>query len=192
MRQALTFAINKSQFDGEIATSPISSSSWAFNELTKRYNYNTGKSKELLAKVPKEQISITLHYSPGLIDLANQIKEDWQDINIDTELVEFVSNQQEFQALLAINEIMPDPDQYGLWHSTQKETNITGYANPKVDKLLEDARIVSDEEERKLLYLEFQEEIMEDLPAAFLYYPYKYKATYKNIKPLLKKIPISL
>src|SRR3990167_1940701 len=51
LRQALAYAVDSSRFDGEPAHSPIPPNSWAYNENTKRYNYNTGKSKELLAKL---------------------------------------------------------------------------------------------------------------------------------------------
>ena len=95
----------------------------------------------------------------------------------------------QFQALLAVNKLPRDPDQYTLWHSTQTKTNITKYKNVRVDKLLEDARITKEEDKRKELYLEFQKVLAEDAPAAFLYYPYKYRVVYKNAKPLLSKLP---
>ena len=74
---------------------------------------------------------------------------------------------------MASQEIPADPDQYTLWHSTQS-TNITGYNSPKIDKLLEDGRKISDKEERKAIYLDFQRFLVEDTPAAFLFHPTVY------------------
>jgi len=189
LRQALSFAINKSNFDGEINHSPISSSSWAFNDSVKRYDYNVAKAKELLSKVNLQNSKITLTYTQDLEDLAQKIKTDWEAIGVITELKSEKNLPKDYQALVAINKLPRDPDQYGLWHSTQKETNITGYKNVKIDKLLEDGRISQEETKRKEFYLDFQKFLSEDAPATFLYHPYKYKVTYNNIAQLLAKLP---
>ncbi|MBI2012427.1 hypothetical protein HYS90_00690, partial [Candidatus Curtissbacteria bacterium] len=54
LRQALNFAINREGFDGKLATGPIAPSNWVYNTNVKRYEYNTGKAKELLNKSGKE------------------------------------------------------------------------------------------------------------------------------------------
>lgn len=190
LRQALIYAIDRSSFDGEIAHSPISSPNWAYNENVNKYNYNESKAKELLSKVDNQQkLKITLNVAPGLEEIAESIKSDWQTLGIEVNLKIIEENSNNFQAFLAINKIMPDPDQYALWHSTQKKSNITSYQNVKVDKLLEDARATHDEKTRRELYLNFQQTIVEDAPAAFLYYPFKYKVVYNNAKNLLEKLP---
>ena len=117
------------------------------------------------------------------------IKNDWDSVGVNTILNVQMAVPAQFQALLAVNKLPRDPDQYTLWHSTQTKTNITKYKNVRVDKLLEDARITKEEDKRKELYLEFQKVLAEDAPAAFLYYPYKYRVVYKNIKNLLSKLP---
>ncbi|HLD24400.1 MAG TPA: hypothetical protein VJB96_00640, partial [Patescibacteria group bacterium] len=67
-------------------------------------------------------------------------------------------------------DVPSDPDQYPFWHSTQSQTNVTGYSNVKIDKLLEDGRSELDQEKRKLIYADFQRRLVEDAPAIFLYY----------------------
>ncbi|OGD83039.1 hypothetical protein A3A54_00465 [Candidatus Curtissbacteria bacterium RIFCSPLOWO2_01_FULL_39_62] len=191
LRQALAYALNRSDFDGEVAHSPLSPSSWAYNESTKRYNYNTGKSKELLSKLQTENIELRFSISPGLEKIAESIKSDWEAIGLNVTPENVQSTPENFQVLLAVNELTPDPDQYALWHSTQAETNITKYNDPRIDKLLEDGRMTSDEERRKELYFDFQKSLTEDLPAIFLYHPYKYNVVYKNIEHLLEKLPDS-
>src|SRR3989344_3026971 len=188
-RQALNYAINRQEFDGVLAQSPIYPSSWAFNEATKGYDYNTGKAKELISKSQIENPAVTLTVGPALEEIADRIKNDWEAIGVKAVIKKEKSVPSEFQALLVINELPRDPDQYALWHSTQSTTNITKYKNVRVDKLLEDARITKEEDKRKDLYFEFQKVLTEDAPVAFLYYPYKYRVVYKNVKPLLSKLP---
>lgn len=189
LRQALSYAINRTSFDGKAAHGPISIASWAYNPNIKRYDYNTGKAKELLAKTQIDAPSLTLTTTPGLMVVANQIKSDWEALGIKVEIKEEKGIPTDFQALLATNKLPYDPDQYSLWHSTQSQTNITKYASQKIDKLLEDGRTVKDDTERKNLYLDFQKDLVEDTPATFLYNPYKYQIVYKNIKSLYDKLP---
>ncbi|OGD89737.1 hypothetical protein A3D07_03855 [Candidatus Curtissbacteria bacterium RIFCSPHIGHO2_02_FULL_42_15] len=189
LRQALNYAINRQEFDGVLAQSPIYPSSWAFNRTVKGYDYNSGKAKELVSKSQIENPTITLTVGPALEEIADRIKNDWEAISVKVVIKKEKTVPSEFQALLAINELPRDPDQYALWHSTQSTTNITKYKNVRVDKLLEDARITKEEDKRKDLYFEFQKVLTEDAPVAFLYYPYKYRVVYKNVKPLLSKLP---
>jgi len=188
-RQALNYAINRREFDGVLAQSPIYPSSWAFNEAVKGYDYNSGKAKELVSKSEIENPTVTLTVGPALEEIADRIKNDWEAIGVKVVIKKEKFVPSEFQALLVINELPSDPDQYALWHSTQTKTNITKYKNVRVDKLLEDARITKEEDKRKDLYFEFQKVLVDDAPATFLYYPYKYRVVYKNIKPLLSKLP---
>ena len=189
LRQALYYAINKTDFDGPLSNSPISQKSWAYDPDARRYEYNPGRAKELLAKSEIKNPKIVLSVTGDLKDIAETIKRDWQSMGIETEIKVEKTIPATFQALLAVNKLNADPDQYAMWHSTQASTNITRYKNVKIDKLLEDARSESKEEIRKQLYSDFQKNIMDDVPAIFLYHPYKYQLTYKNIENQIKKLP---
>lgn len=190
LRQALIHSINRQDFDGVIAHSPVSQKSWAYNESVKRYDYNPSKAKELLAKVQGQNIKVTLSYAPAFSKIAESIKKDWEAIGISVELKKENELPTDFEAYLTTNKIPPDPDQYGLWHSTQTgHGNLTNYKDVKIDKLLEDGRTTSDEAKRKEHYFDFQRFLVEDAPAAFLYHPYKYRLIYKNVKHLVDKLP---
>ncbi len=188
-RQALSFAINKSDFDGVFAYGPISPNSWAYSDGTKRYEYNSGKAKSLFSKLESFEKKVTLSFSPGLENVAQSIKNDWEAIGVETHIKKEQTVPGDFQVLLAVDKLSPDPDQYGLWHSTQIATNITRYKNVKIDKLLEDARVTQDQNLRKEYYSDFQKFLTEDAPATFLYHPYRYKVSYKNIVSLLDNLP---
>ena len=122
----------------------------------------------------KKDLDITLTTSPLLLAQAELIQKDWQMIGVKVNLQVISNVPTEYQALLAIYSISGDPDQYSLWHSTQTQTNITHYSNPRIDKLLEDGRTTIGVQERKLIYLDFQRFLVEDSPAIFLYYPTTY------------------
>ena len=183
IRQALIYAVRK-DFDQERAIGPLSPDSWAFNPDVKRYDYDPEKAKELFENdqeatesgetIEKEEMEIKISTTQTLLPLAEKIKQSWEEvlgIKVEIETVNVLP--QDFQVLLILQQIPPDPDQYSLWHSTQ-EQNFTHYQSPKVDKVLEDARKTMDQAKRKEKYLDFQKFLAEDVPAIFLYYPEAY------------------
>lgn len=178
LRQALAYAIDKNKLDGLRAISPISVDSWAFNPQVKPYDYDPEKAKSLIKEYKdaskQESVSITLTTSPILLNQAETIAKDWQDVGIDVNIQAISNIPSDYQGLLAIFQIPDDPDQYSLWHSTQTQTNITHYSNPRIDKLLEDGRTEIDTLLRKQTYFDFQRYLVEDTPAIFLYYPGTY------------------
>jgi len=71
-----------------------------------------------------------------------------------------------------ILEAIPDP--YPFWHSSQIKDpglNLAKYENTKADKLLEAARTTLDEETRAEKYEAFQDILIKESPAVFLYSP---------------------
>ena len=176
LRQALNYAIDK-KFFGERAVSPISSKSWAFNPQVKKYEFDMERAKEIIEEFPEDKIDqteIKLVSAPGLLSVAEVISDNWEQLGINTHIQVSSVIPQEFDAFLTILEISPDPDQYPIWHSTQESTNIAKYKSQRIDKLLEDGRVLLDVEERRKIYLDFQRFLMEELPAAILYYPVYY------------------
>ena len=61
---------------------------------------------------------------------------------------------------------------YSYLHSSQIRNgfNFSAYKNPRVDSLLDKARITLDPEKRKAIYYEFQEELLQDPPGIFLFW----------------------
>lgn len=178
IRQALSYAIDKNKLGGTRAISPISIDSWAYNPQVKPYDYDQEKAKQMIDDYKKtnklNEIAVTLTTSSLLLDKAEIIADEWQQVGVNVNLQVISTIPSDFQAFLAILDIPEDPDQYSLWHSTQTTTNITHYSSPRIDKLLEDGRSEIDLESRKKIYLDFQRFLVEDSPAAFLYYPTTY------------------
>jgi peptide/nickel transport system substrate-binding protein len=178
IRQALSYAIKKDELPGERAISPISVDSWAYNPQVKPYAFDPDKAKEVLNDYKKQsqtdEVIIELSTAPLLLTQAESIARDWEAVGVKVELQVTANIPQEYQAFLAIFDVPEDPDQYTVWHSTQTSTNITRYEDPRIDKLLEDGRTEIDSEARRKIYLDFQRFLVEDSPAAFLYYPTTY------------------
>lgn len=174
-RQALSYAINKEVLGGLRAISPISIGSWAYNPQVKPYDYDLAKAKSSIADYKKsskiDRIILNFNAPPVLLSQAERIKKDWEDAGVTVNLQVMSNVPSDYQALLAIFDIPDDPDQYPIWHSTQTATNITHYSSPRIDKLLEDGRTEIDLRDRKQTYFDFQRFLVEDSPAAFLYYP---------------------
>lgn len=174
IRQGLSYAIPREEF-WQMAWGPISPKSWAFNPYLKGYNYNFSKAERLLEGKERPPV-LSLKTTPFYYSLALKIKESWERLGISVE-VETANLEQifaaGFQTVLIAQKIPFDPDQYVLWHSTQK-TNIAGLKNPKIDKLLEDGRKIFDRAKRQKIYQDFQKYLVEECPVTFLYYPEEY------------------
>jgi peptide/nickel transport system substrate-binding protein len=83
-------------------------------------------------------------------------------------------DKRNFDAVILGWSLTPDPDQYDIWHSSKtgpKELNFVDFANPEVDKLLEEGRSTFDIEKRKKAYFRIQEILAEEQPYVFLYVP---------------------
>ncbi|MFC1627397.1 ABC transporter substrate-binding protein, partial [Patescibacteria group bacterium] len=180
LRQALAYAIkDKSPSPETRALSPISPKSWAYNSKVKPYNFSPSQAKDLFEKAGEEasisgQLEINLGTSPSLLNLAESIAQSWEEtLNIKTNVKTINSIDQNFEAILVVQEIPLDPDQHALWHSTQ-DTNISKYSDLKVDKLLEDGRKILDQDQRAETYQDFQRFLVEDSPAIFLQHPITY------------------
>lgn len=174
IRQGLSYAVPSLPY--EHAGGPICKSSWAYTENVRKYTFDPSMAKKLLSNSPLASPSSTLVLStfPAYLDTAQAIATSWSKLGVATIVKVENAVTSNYQALLSAQDLPPDPDQYPLWHSTQVQTNITGYSNVKIDKLLEDGRQELDYDKRTKIYADFQRRLVEDAPAIFLYYPTVY------------------
>ena len=130
----------------------------------------------------KGEIELAVVDEPEFRSLARQIEQIWEKkLGVKVTLrflpansLESVLEAREFAALLLGQEVNRDPDRYNLWHSSQREypgQNISGWANPRADRALEEARKTSNQKSRLTHYRNFQRLFGEDNPAIFLYHP---------------------
>ncbi len=79
---------------------------------------------------------------------------------------------------------IPDPDPYALLHSSQigLGANYAVYANPEVDKLLDQARAAVKKDDRKQLYAKIHAIVADELPYTPLYAPYGHYAWSRRLR----------
>jgi len=120
---------------------------------------------------------------------AGMVAGFWQELGVKIKL-DFVSirdfskdvlHNRDYDVLLYGEIVGSDPDQYPFWHSSQANFpgfNLAGYVNRNVDTTLQKIRVTTDEKEKTELYKSFQELLVSELPAIFLYMPtYTYALT---------------
>lgn len=137
-------------------------------------------------------ISLTLINSSQNIKLAEMIKNFWKEVGVNTEIslleiseIKKARDERNYQALLYSEILGFDPDPYPFWHSSQIDfpgLNLSGFSNKETDKLLEDARIITDKNIRIEKYKEFQKILNEEKTAIFLFQPIYDYVIDKNIK----------
>lgn len=198
VRQALAYAMTKPDASTR-AIGPVNPNSWAYFDGGKTYDYDLDKAQErLLAEPPTQPLNIELTTTTVFQPEAEQIKQEWEQlgqlavkscqnskdikekalcanmlITVNLRLNNFPDTTN-FQVLLIGQESPPDPDQYSNWHSDQS-TNFTAYKNTRIDSLLEKGRQTIDQSERKAIYQEFQQFMLEDVPAIFIRYLESYE-----------------
>jgi len=143
---------------------------------------------EKTTTVGKKKVTTTLAFSistgnaPELAQAAELIREDLAAIGMRVEVKTFevgnlnqgVIRPRKYDALLFGEVISQITDLSAFWHSSQRKDpglNVAMYTNAKVDKILEDASTLADDEARAKKYSQFEEEIKKDMPAVFLYSP---------------------
>ena len=77
----------------------------------------------------------------------------------------------EYQAFILdwSGRIDPDGNSY-IFHKSRAPQNYSAYSNPDVDKVLDDARLVTDMAQRKSIYEKMTKSILEDEPIIYLYH----------------------
>ena len=179
------------------ATGPIRPGSWAYTNKVTRYDYSPEKAKALLAEAgwkdngdgvlrdkDGKAFSFTIRTNQGNEErkkVAEIIQQRLAAIGVKTEIqvIEWASfikefiKKKRFEAVVLGWGVGTDPDQYGVWHSSQTgpdQLNQISYANPEVDRLLEEGRASCHQQERIKYYHRFQEVLAEDQPLVFLYF----------------------
>jgi len=149
--------------------------------------YRKDKNDNILSLV------VTTADTAEYVAAARTIAKFWKNIGIQT-FVELIDNKQIVKenirdrnySILLFGEVLGnDPDPYAFWHSSQTQfpgLNLTMFSDKDADKLLEDARSISDVAKREEYYKKFQDILAKKLPAIFLYTPTYTYAIDKNIK----------
>lgn len=185
--------------EGKASNGPYKPETWVYNDKLAPIAYDVEKAKKLLAEAgftdvnqdgivekngkPLRFTLLTNQGNEQRIKTATIVQHQLKQIGVDMKIrtVEWAAFIKEFvhtgrfEALLLGWNILQDPDIYDVWHSSRAVAgglNFTGFQNAEADSLLEQARSLLTEQERKPLYDRFQEILQEEQPYTFLYVPY--------------------
>lgn len=165
------------------------------------------KLNEICFQQSEERIPLTLTISTvdqfPLQETAELLKKQWEDFGITVktkiysplELERDVLKPRAYQALLFGEILGKIPDPFPFWHSSQKEDpglNLSSLQSDTIDKLLERGRKEIDEEARNQIYAQLQDELIDIIPALFLYdmdYTYFTAQHVNNVTPQIISDP---
>ena len=197
MRQAVNYAINKQalvknvlQGTATVATGPTPAAfAWAYNNKLKPYPYDPAKAKKLIKAAGYEGAKLTFYVTEGgsgmlnPIAMGTAIQADLAAVGLKVKIETYewntylgkVNSGLAGKADMAEMAWMTnDPDtlpylalRRAAWPD-QGGFNSGYYANPKVDRLLEEAREETDQAKRAKLYKKMQAIVYKDAPWAFI------------------------
>jgi ABC-type transport system substrate-binding protein len=188
VRQAIAMSVNVEEFSQRVLSgiqaptfNPLLKTSWAFDASLKQPSMDLDKAKALLAeaKVP-DGFTIKIRTNAGNTtreQMATYTQAQLQKLGIkaEVELQEWgvffggVTQGNFDMIVLSTNGGVPDPDTlYSDYHS-KGSSNYGKYSNPELDKILEQARLTSNIDERKKLYQQAQAILVKELPRVWAY-----------------------
>jgi len=181
---------------GMVIDGPIFSGMIGYDPKIKKYEYNPSEAENLLKAAGYEKIGGEMLLKKGDAELkisltavnkgensiaAVVIAKMWSALGIKVQLNLVDANQikeiiknRSFEVMLFGEILGADPDPYPFWHSSgagSNGLNLSNFINKEADKLLVEARQGSDPILRHEKYVQFQNILIDNLPAIFLYTP---------------------
>jgi dipeptide transport system substrate-binding protein len=209
VRQAINMAVNKKaileavyQGAGAAAKNPIPPVMAAYNTEIKEYPYDPEKAKELLAKAGVTNLSTDLWampvqrpYNPNAKRIAEIMQADLAKVGITAEIKSFEWGEYRKRAQQGEHQMAQlgwigdngDPDNFlyvllGCEAARAGGSNISKWCNADFDKLLKDAKKVSDPAKRNALYKQAQEIFHEEAPWLPIAYSVVFEPVRKNVQ----------
>lgn len=201
VRIAMTHALDRQAFIqkveyglGTVITGPFYFKSWAYNPSLKPISFDLEKAASLLLEAGWSD-----HDGDGVLDkdgkkfefnliipggaasfaqLASIMQANLKRLAIDASIRQYEwsvylnrKRNGEFDAIVGGWRLGVDPDQYGIWHSSQIHVgnNSISYSNPEVDSLLIEGRRTFDRDSRQKIYWQVHKLIQEDQPYTFVF-----------------------
>lgn len=189
VRRALAMAVNVEEYVsssllglGAAGLGPIAPDSWAFDPALAPIPYDPAAAEALLAEAGVTGLELNMICNAG-----NVLREDWLirsqadleqigvTLNVEfiewATLVERVTANQDFEIVgVGFAGVTPEPSElYQQFHSTSA-LNYSGYSDPELDGLLEQAKATLEQEAAKPIYAQIQQILMRDVPMHWAWY----------------------
>jgi peptide/nickel transport system substrate-binding protein len=188
VRQALAWSIDRQQIIDTVyfkipvlSNGPIAPPQFAYDPSYKPYSRDIARAKALLAQAGRSDVTFTMMITAGSPTiqqnaelLKDQVKDAGFTLNIQAlDFPTLLSNltKRMFQAGLSnwSGRLDPDGNTYIQFHSNSPN-NYALYANPAMDKALDDARLTADQNQRAPLYKQVNKLAAEEVPYVFVYH----------------------
>lgn len=190
VRQAVAIALDRKAIrdvaylgSGEVGVEEVPSGSpWYDGNDPYASGPDVAKAKALLASagfaggLKVEYLGLPQY--PELLKTGQVVRDQLKVIGIDMSIKQVdvsvwfdAFSKGEYQITSAYQERTLDPDNfYSLVIRSGGPINTTGYANPKVDALIDQAAAMTDEAARKKLYAQIRTIVRDEAPIAFVHY----------------------
>ncbi|MCL4534587.1 MAG: ABC transporter substrate-binding protein [Bacteroidetes bacterium] len=187
LRQALLYATDKDTIAKTLTFGlgyALKYPSWppnylGYDETIPHYSFDLNKAKQLMAEsgVATLNTAVTSVNRPIDVRIAQMLQQMWGQIGIKAEAEAFervaaMSKMISGETTISIwgGEVGADADQNTRNFGTGAPGNYSGLTDPRVDKLLEQARSTYDEKERAAYYKQLQTIVYEHASLTGIYY----------------------
>jgi len=202
VREAVNYAINRQEivdaalFGAGVPGGPLSPAlkSWALDvKEFDCYAHDPAKAQALLKEAGvATPVAVSLKVLPrqDIRDVAQVVQEQLNKAGFKVELInqeqgQFIQDwrNSNFEMFASLNAGQPDPDEYFYrTFRTGGSTNVFKYSDQEIDGLLDRARTLSDQAERKKAYDQVQRKLACTGPAAHLTYGTLFSAMNDKLK----------
>jgi peptide/nickel transport system substrate-binding protein len=190
LRKAIAWAVDRQTIAdqllyglGKPAQIPVPETNWAFTtDLNNPAGYDLAKAKAFYAQANPKPTSVTVKVSPTYPDevkMAELMQQSLAQIGLDLQIQQLewstwikdvVSNgDYEMEIVLISGGIDPD-DFYYQWLHSGEVFNIVKYSDPPMDQLLDQARSTIDQTQRKALYTQIANNMLDNVPWSHIIY----------------------
>ena len=192
VRKALNMAIDKQaiidvvfQGSGQIAKNPIPPTMWSYNDAIEDDNYDPEAAKAMLEAEGVSDLSLKIWampvqrpYNPNARRMAELMQEDFSKVGVNVEIVSYEwgeylerskAEDRDGAVLLGWTGDNGDPDNFLavlLGCDAVGGSNRAQWCNEDFDKLVQDAKVQSSQDERAALYEQAQEIFKDQAPWA--------------------------
>ncbi len=208
VRRALIHAIdregivkNYSLGHGQVVDTPIHPNSWAYTPPQTHYGFDVARAKALLQEagwqpgpdgiLVKDGRRFSFELSTFMPDYPELLQEAWRQVGVEARIKRsdfagfwgptYLAHKHEAAALHVIIGIYTDPD-YPLPTYFTSKLNRNAYHSQKVDELIPKATATLDLEQRKRLYADLLEQLVEDAPHMWVAMPNEIWATSSRVR----------
>lgn len=210
VRRALAYAVDKQNILRAVyqntaieATGVLPPASWAYENNKGLVDYNPQKARELLKEVGIKNLSIDIWaipvaraYNPNALKTAELIQSDLANIGVKVNIVSYdwsvfsqrLNHDNYDSVLIGWNADNSDPDNFFTpllsCAAMQSNNNRSRWCNPEFDAILNSAREVSDQAQRKVIYQQAEAFLAEQVPMLNLAHAKRVALTRSDIKDM--------